>query len=447
MGEFTSFCKRIVSTTIPVQPGKKIQLSSLDLLMENQHLKMVIYYKTPKLGLPIGELTTKFRILLAEVLSYFPTITGRFVKNDEDNWMIKCNDAGVRMVEAIAKGSVESWLENVDEEKEKKLIHWEDWYHIPYYWATFYIMVTEFEEGGMAIGLSCSHLLADPFSATLLVKAWADRVLRGNIFIPPFFHPLPKIKLGLQKAHNQPNEHLINHYKSLIEGPSPSKAHHSKTVALLFTDHMVQACMDLTDLNGLNNGSDPSPFAVLVGLLWVCISRVKGETNGLVDMSMGLDVRKVLELDQGYFGNCMIYTKVNGDDIGGDDQQLATQVIGEAIRKVNKEGIIDLIEWLDHYNNFSPISSLDKGSLVFLNLETVDPYSAVFVEGYEPFKISYYNESAILNKGKVLVLPSHPSEGKLSRLAIVTLPHNEAIELCEDKLLASFSPKIIMGAK
>uniref|UniRef100_A0A803N7U8 Uncharacterized protein n=2 Tax=Chenopodium quinoa TaxID=63459 RepID=A0A803N7U8_CHEQI len=299
----------------------------------------------------------------------------------------------------------------------------------------------------MAIGLSCSHLLADPFSATLLVKAWADRVLRGNIFIPPFFHPLPKIKLGLQKAHNQPNEHLINHYKSLIEGPSPSKAHHSKTVALLFTDHMVQACMDLTDLNGLNNGSDPSPFAVLVGLLWVCISRVKGETNGLVDMSMGLDVRKVLELDQGYFGNCMIYTKVNGDDIGGDDQQLATQVIGEAIRKVNKEGIIDLIEWLDHYNNFSPISSLDKGSLVFLNLETVDPYSAVFVEGYEPFKISYYNESAILNKGKVLVLPSHPSEGKLSRLAIVTLPHNEAIELCEDKLLASFSPKIIMGAK
>ncbi|XP_021856546.2 protein ECERIFERUM 26-like [Spinacia oleracea] len=446
--EFTFYRKKLLPSTIPIQPGKKIELSSLDLLMENHHLKMVFYYKTPTV-LPIGTLTTKLRILFAEVTSYFSVITGRLIRNNDEKWIIKCNDAGIRIVEAIAKGSVETWLQNVDAEKEKKLIHWEDMYHISYFWATFYVMVTEFEEGGMAIGLSCSHLLTDPFSATLLIKAWADRVLWGNISIPPFFHPLPKRSVGFHKSHQQPNNHLINHYKSILESPIPSSptTQKSKTVALEFSDHMVQACIKLAHLNCPTNGTDPSPFAALVGILWVCISRVKGETtNGLVDMSMGLDMRKTLGLDKGYFGNCMIYTKVNGGGIGVDDPQLATKLTGEAIKNVNKEGIIDLVEWLDNCNNFPPPSSSDKGNLVFLNLENVDPYSTVFMDRYEPIRISYYNESSIAEKGKVLVLPSHPSEGKLSRIVMVTLPNNEAIKLCEDKLLSRFSPTIIMGA-
>lgn len=36
--------------------------------------------------------------------------------------MIKCNDAGVRAVEATAKGSVEDWLKRVDREKELMLL-------------------------------------------------------------------------------------------------------------------------------------------------------------------------------------------------------------------------------------------------------------------------------------------------------------------------------------
>jgi hypothetical protein len=55
--------------------------------------------------------------------------------------MIKCNDAGVRMVEARIKGSVEDWLKSVDREKERMLAHWEEMYHKPYFWSTFYVQV------------------------------------------------------------------------------------------------------------------------------------------------------------------------------------------------------------------------------------------------------------------------------------------------------------------
>ncbi|KAL2894347.1 Shikimate O-hydroxycinnamoyltransferase [Bienertia sinuspersici] len=409
---------------------------------------MVYYYKTPT-GLPLDELNTKLRALLSEVTSYFPVITGRLMKNEEGKWMIKCNDAGVRIIEAIAKGSVETWLENVNEEKEKKLIHWEDWYHIPYYWATFYIMITSFEEGGIAIGVSCSHLLADSSSAALLIKAWADKALYGNVSIPPFVHSLPTKTLGIQKAHHQPNNHLINHYRSLLESPSPcsisSMIQKSKTVIISFTDHVVHSCMNLAQLNGPSYGLDPSPFPTLAAVLWLSISKVKGEINGLVDMSISLDMRKVLGLDQGFFGNCMIYTKVNSDKIGVDDLQAAAKVIGDEIDKVNKERVQDLIEWLQHCNNFSPPTSFNKGNLIFYNLENVNLYSAVFLEEYDPIKIAIYHESDIVDNGKVLVLPSHPSEGKLSRTVMVTLPNSEALKLCQDEFLASFSPAILMG--
>lgn len=308
----------------------------------------------------------------------------------------------------------------------------------------FLTQVTEFEEGGMAIGLSCSHLVCDPSSATLLIRAWADQVLWGNISIPPFLHPLPKRTLGFHKAQNQPNNHLINHYKTLLESPSSCTAQKSTTIALAFTDNMVQSCINLAHLNGPNNGPDPSPFVALAGLLWVCISKLKEGTNGLVDMSIGLDMRKVLGLDKGFFGNCTVHTQVKGNDIKIDDLQLATKVIEESIKKVNKEEIIDLVEWLENYNNFLPPSSLDKDNLVILNLDHLDPYSSVFIKGYEPIKIAYYNESHI-NKGKILVLPCHPSAGKSSRIVIVTLPNDEAVRLCEDKLLARFSPTILMG--
>lgn len=309
------------------------------------------------------------------------------------------------------------------------------------------MQITFFEQGGMAIGLSCSHLLTDASSAAQFIKAWADKALYGNYSIPPFFHSLPNKTLGIKKAHQQPNNHLINHYKSLLESPSPFTTQNSKTVVLSFTDHTVRSCFDLVQLSGPTNGSDPSPFVALAAILWVSISRVKGETNGLVDISIGLDTRKALGLDQGFFGNCMIYTKVNGDEVGVDDLEQATKVIGEEIEKVNKENILDLIEWLDHYNNFSPPSSFDKDNLIFLNLENVDPYSAVFVYGYEPIKIAFYNESPFVEKGKILVLPSHPSQGKLSRIVMVTLPDNEVMKLCEDTFLTRFSPTILMGAK
>lgn len=140
MAEVSWICKRTTVSTKPVQAGKFCSLSALDRIMEHNDLRIVFYYRSPK-ERKVGESIKMLRESLSETLSAYPIVTGRLLKTPEGHWMIKCNDAGVRTVEARAKGSVDKWLQNLDREKELNLVHWEPMFHKPYFWSTFYVQV------------------------------------------------------------------------------------------------------------------------------------------------------------------------------------------------------------------------------------------------------------------------------------------------------------------
>lgn len=140
MAEVSYLCKRTVVSTKPVDPGKFYQLSVLDRAMEPYRLRLVYYYRSST-SREFGEATKILRESISTALSCFPIMTGRLQRNNLGNWMIKCNDAGLRMVEARVNGSVEEWLQHVDREKELKLVHWEDMSLKPYFWSTFYVQV------------------------------------------------------------------------------------------------------------------------------------------------------------------------------------------------------------------------------------------------------------------------------------------------------------------
>jgi len=127
-----------------VEPGKYFPLTALDRYMEKNHIRVVYYYPSSGEVVELGEMTKKLRESLSEMLTHFPMVTGRLVRDERGHWKIKGNDAGVRVVEAKAKGNVEGWLANLDREKELQLVHWEDMFHKPYYWSTFYVQVRIF---------------------------------------------------------------------------------------------------------------------------------------------------------------------------------------------------------------------------------------------------------------------------------------------------------------
>lgn len=142
MAQVSFICKRTVVSTKTVQIGKLSPLSVLDRVMEHSHLRVVLYYNSAIKTRATGELTKNLRESISEMLSSFPVVTGRLLKTPEvGHWMIKCNDAGLRMVEAKVNATVDEWLQNVDRENELKLAHWEDMTHTPYFWSPFYVQV------------------------------------------------------------------------------------------------------------------------------------------------------------------------------------------------------------------------------------------------------------------------------------------------------------------
>ncbi|PON57940.1 Transferase [Parasponia andersonii] len=447
MAEVTYLCKRTIVSTKPVPPGKYFPPSVLDRLMEKNHIRMVFYY--PKM-IMTGHVNHVLRESLSELLTSYPAVTGRLLRNEEDGqWIIKCNDAGVRMVEARAQGSLEDWLKCVDRDKELELVCWEEMYHKPYFWSTFYVQLTEFEDGGFAIGLSCLHLLADLTSATVFINSWAQTAFYGKM-LASYFHPLPPRKPSNKKAHHDiPYSYtpLINHYKSTTERSKSIPVVDTKytTVSLAFADRMVRACLDEAQIIDKTKkmGLGPSPFEALAGLFWVCISKAKGMTNGLLNMSVCLDMRNVLNLDKRFFGNCMVYNQVHSGNLQGNDLSEAAKAIGEVVAKMDNEGVMDLIEWLQE-NDHRDLPLMNGCDLVCASLGAVDPYLAVFGDGIRPIHASYYVEP-VLGLGQVLILPGPPGEGPLSRVVMVTLPEDEIVKLCEDGLLLRFLPTILMG--
>ncbi|KAL0377647.1 UNVERIFIED_CONTAM: hypothetical protein Sradi_3070200 [Sesamum radiatum] len=231
-----------------------------------------------------GELIKKLRESISDKLSDFPVVTGRLLRTSEGDWTIKCNDAGVRMVEARVEGTVDEWLKNVDRGKELKLVYWEEMFQRSYLWSTFYVQAS---------------------------------------------------------------------------------------------------------------------------------------------------------YEKGFFGNCMVYNRVQGDGIKEHELFKAAGFI--------KEAVLKLWTRLSGWNKKTGKRILVNGScLISANLENVDSYSAVFEKTSSPCRVSYYIEPAV-GAGQILILPSPGGDSPCSRVVSITLEEVEAGKLLEDGLIKQFGPTICMG--
>lgn len=307
--------------------------------------------------------------------------------------------------------------------------------------------MTEFEEGGLAIGLSCTHLLSDPICATMFMKAWADVTLRGKMAHPPLFHQLQTHQPKTQSPdHPDPFTYLCGRFQASTTQPATSATNvHNKhkTISLSFSEQMVRSCMD--SARGGANGPSPSPFEAVAGLMWAVVSRVRGLGDGLMGFTMGLNMRKVLGLDDGFFGNCMVYAHIQ-PTLGVNSPRAAAEAIREKTTKFENERVKDLIEWLEHDDGSKPTQRmLTSSDLLCVNLESVNPSWTIFEDGSSQVRTSHYMEP-VCDRGQFLILPSLAGDGPSSRIVTITLPGDEVGRLLKDDLIISFAPTVLMGA-
>jgi hypothetical protein len=122
----------------PVGSGKTHPLSVLDHAMGLHTVHVVFYYKKNPFGIFDVD---PLRIALSEVRCLYPPVTGRLTRGESGNWLLKCNDAGVRVLRAKVEATMDEWLRSADSSEEKDLTFWEEIPEEPSTWSPFRIQV------------------------------------------------------------------------------------------------------------------------------------------------------------------------------------------------------------------------------------------------------------------------------------------------------------------
>ncbi|KAH0465733.1 hypothetical protein IEQ34_005836 [Dendrobium chrysotoxum] len=163
-------------------PGKSRQISVVGNLPPaslSAHFRLILYYRPA--GASVDNSAHAVGAWMKETLSLAlaeePLFAGRIRRSEAENggWEVRFNDAGVRLVLAKAAAKMAEVLDAGDrEEREWGLVYWRDVEREnPDQSALCYIQITDFQDSGYCIGISCSLLLADPLFLIRFLLKWA----------------------------------------------------------------------------------------------------------------------------------------------------------------------------------------------------------------------------------------------------------------------------------
>uniref|UniRef100_A0A0D9VYW1 Uncharacterized protein n=1 Tax=Leersia perrieri TaxID=77586 RepID=A0A0D9VYW1_9ORYZ len=426
----TRYAKSTAASVTPVRPGKTHALSALDAAMERHAVHLVLYYRAAP-GLDRDLLKES----LSDVLSQYPAMTGRLTRavaadGQNGGWVVKCNDAGVRMVDAKAAATLDEWLATASGDEEMDLAYFEPMGPDPYIWSPFYVQLTEFSDKSYALGLSCTHLHNDPIAAVLFLNAWAAAHRRDSPY-PPFLHS-PALAV---KSTAPPPEHPLLAAKS--------KATPTTTEMSSATFRFPPAAM-----RALLAAVDPatSPFAALAALFWLRIVAVAGDGDGEErEMTLAIDFRKRMNapLPTGYYGTAVHLAAARADVSSGLAHVAAA--VERRVAAVREEELWPAIEWLharqaaggEPFQMYGP-------ELTCVALDHVPLYGGEFLAGVSPARAACRVGEAP-GEGVVLVLPS--PDGEAARDVAVTLPAEVTARICRDGEVLRYGAEVVFGPK
>ncbi|PWA50302.1 HXXXD-type acyl-transferase family protein [Artemisia annua] len=456
----------VVSST-PTEPmGQTCALTPIDRAMASHSVHIIFYYRTSpfdKEGRFAMDLDN-VRISLSDLLSKYPRMTGRLVRDGDGNWMVKYNDAGVRMFKASVETSIDEWLKFANESDERNLTVWEDMpYGDPTSWSPFHIQLSEFVGGGLAIGLSFTHLLADPTSATLFYKSWTDAE-RGEPsgHSPPILGlpPLDNTSLSTTTKNTSITKYLQD--KSKL-APTSSKT--MATSTFKFSNTIIKQCL----YKIAEKCPGATPFDYLTALFWLQILKIKSSNahSPTQSISLCIDARKQLDvpIPMKLFGNALSFSQLSlqNKHVAGDNGLVeAVELVHHHVNAIKKDDIVSMINWLESSHKgmdgaypeavqmYGPdLTCVSLEHLMIPKTDSKDEieslvYDAKFRNNEKPVHVSY-RVGKVEGEGLIIIAPS--AEGGVARTVTVTLPAEEMAKLCEDPVIMEMEPIMILSGK
>ncbi|XP_030520765.1 hydroxycinnamoyltransferase 1-like [Rhodamnia argentea] len=437
----------------PVGAGQAYKLSVRDHAMGGHSVHLIFYYR----DIPFGTFDLDpLRVSLSETLSLYPPATGRLARDGNGNWEVKWSDAGIRVLQAKVGASLDEWLRSADGIEERDLTVWEDMPQDPHIWSPFRIQISEFEGGGVAMGLSCTHLHADLTTAARLFQSWSQVHRRVPVRHPPRFPDSPPAPL---RSPTHPDSLLPD--SPSVSPPSFTSSAQMSSSTFKFSDQtMAGLVSEVSELC-----PDATPFDVVAALFWTRIIELKQPRNsrGRWIAKIAVDTRGVLreKLPLGFFGNAMQFSPVealsedgNGCELWQTVKLVHDCVLGiqegenrsasEQFESRKEDGGARFVSSAKAYGPQLTIVSMEHmaGDASVGGGRWSEMYEAMFVDGERPIHVSVGVGNA---KGEGLIMVV-PEEG-LGRSVTVVLPEEEAARLHEDQEVLKLEPTVILSGQ
>ncbi|KAK4739811.1 hypothetical protein R3W88_003508 [Solanum pinnatisectum] len=159
---------------------RRLKLSLFDQLAPRSYVTILFNYYLPSSSEHETISYDKLEKSLAETLTKFYPFSGRFGE-DDDQLSIHCNDEGVEYVQTkVNADDLPEYLGQANNIESSLLDLLPIMVHMPSS-PLLGVQVNVFNNGGIAIGIKVSHIIADAFTIATFVNEWAHTCLTGTM--------------------------------------------------------------------------------------------------------------------------------------------------------------------------------------------------------------------------------------------------------------------------
>ncbi|XP_020591252.1 tryptamine hydroxycinnamoyltransferase 1-like [Phalaenopsis equestris] len=322
------------ATSSPPNHPNIIPLTIFDFAAPNFHVPILYAFLPPT---PSNE---SLKSGLSRVLSHFPHLAGRISSDHNRRPFIILNNYGVRVVETEISATLSETLP-LDSNSNLSALHPHIGEGVE---ELLQIQLNRYACGGLVIGTTSHHRVADGQSMSVFFAAWAKMVRVGEAPNPPPFLD----RNAVVEPRNPPRcefDHRSIEFKSSGTGSSIEATCTIKNLKVRFSSDFITK---------VKSGVRCSTFEALLAHLWRKISAARGlKSNEATKVRVAVNGRARLKspsIPTEFFGNLVLWAHPKSTVEELTPATNAVSIIHEAVERIDDAYFRSFIDFGDQMN-------------------------------------------------------------------------------------------------
>ncbi|XP_021898801.1 shikimate O-hydroxycinnamoyltransferase-like [Carica papaya] len=349
--------KEVVRALLPLQEHW-LPLSNLDLLLPPVDVSVFFCYSNSD-AMSFAAMVAVLKKSLAETIVSYYAFAGELLLNSAGEPELLCNNRGVDFIEAYADVELRNLdLYNPDASIQGKLVPEKKR-------GVLSVQTTELKCGGVVIGCTFDHRIADAYSTNMFFVSWAEMARSTPMSVIPCFR-----RSLLNPRHPS---HLDPFIDQLFQTISLSKISHQHTENLLSRIYYIKA-EHLYNFQSLasSNGIPRSKLESFSAFLWKLMAQFAEQNNKMIS-KMGIIVdgrtrfsnerNETAKIMASYFGNVLSIPygehKVN-ELVERPLFWVANEVHRFIENALNRDHFLGLIDWVEAHRPQPTVAKIYK---------------------------------------------------------------------------------------